>query len=170
MHGIPKSKIDLPRSLKASWLLCRATHAQHQRYPLIMGEKHLWHRFEKKMTKYTLYTLARRFRIRISENITLVCINTDNLGFGLQIFWAVDCVWRVLPTNMRRDEPQSSGLCCWGFLRADRGGEANTMGEDVSHSKLEKLLVAFWECKEKNLTFIHRAMLVGLRKYAGRFE
>ena len=98
----------------------------------------------KKMTKYTLYILERRFRIRISENITLVCINTDNLGFGLQIFWAVDCVWRVLPTNMRRDEPQSSGLCCWGFLRADRGGEANTMGDDVSHSKLEKLLVAFW--------------------------
>ena len=73
--------------------------------------------------------------------IAIVCINTDKLGFGLQIFWAVDCVWRVLPTNMRRDEPQSSGLCCWGFLRADRGGEANNMGEDVSHSKLEKLLV-----------------------------
>ena len=53
--------------------------------------------------------------------IAIVCINTDKLGFGLQIFWAVDCVWRVLPTNMRRDEPQSSGLCCWGFLRTDRG-------------------------------------------------
>ena len=71
--------------------------------------------------------------------IAIVCINTDKLGFGLQIFWAL-CMEGASHQYEERWTPVK-----WALLlrvsKGRQGGEANNMGEDVSHSKLEKLLV-----------------------------